>query len=213
MFFAGSDQENADYIERTHGAIGAIGLAVILSERRKLRPLRLDGGEPSIAALSAGKYKLSKPLYLVVRGTPTPATRRFLAFVASAHAQRDHAQRGHSAGKRRGGRSLMRLARTKISWRLTGFARLIALLVAASVPVIYASYTGMSSTLNARAEGFAVAVNRLVSAAPDLWQCQHYRIEVQRRQRLVAPLSTEHARVYDAADRLVVEVGACSTTR
>lgn len=84
MFFAGSDQENADYLETIPGALGGIGLAVILSEHRKLRPLRLDGIEPGTASVAAGKYRLSKPLYLVLRGTPAPAARRFLSFVGSA---------------------------------------------------------------------------------------------------------------------------------
>lgn len=84
MFFAGSDQENADYLERIPGALGGIGLSVILSERRHLRPLRLDGAEPTPAALAAGKYRLSKPLYAVVKQGASPAARRFLAFVASA---------------------------------------------------------------------------------------------------------------------------------
>ncbi|HWI15538.1 MAG TPA: substrate-binding domain-containing protein [Burkholderiales bacterium] len=84
MFFAGSDQENADYLERIPGALGGIGLSVVLSERRHLRPLRLDGAEPTAAALAAGKYRLYKPLYAVVKPGASPAARRFLAFVASA---------------------------------------------------------------------------------------------------------------------------------
>lgn len=83
MFFAGSDQENADYLERTPGALGGIGLSVVLSERRRLRPLRLDGTEPTTAAFAAGKYRLYKPLYAVVKQGGSPAARRFLAFVAS----------------------------------------------------------------------------------------------------------------------------------
>jgi len=85
MFFAGSDQENADYLEKIPGALGGIGLSVILSERRRLRPLRLDGAAPTPAALAAGKYRFYKPLYAVVKQGASPAARRFLAFVASAH--------------------------------------------------------------------------------------------------------------------------------
>ncbi|HWI15537.1 MAG TPA: ATP-binding protein [Burkholderiales bacterium] len=86
---------------------------------------------------------------------------------------------------------------------------MIAVLVALSVPVTYvvAAYTGRSATLTARAEGLALAVNRLVSASPDLWQYQHYRLEVQL-QRFVAPWSTEHARILDAGGRVIVDVGA-----
>ena len=84
MFFALSDQQNADYLERTPGALGAVSLAVILSEGRGLRPLRLDGVAPTPAALAAGEYKLSKPLYLVVGQSPSPAARRFIDFVFSS---------------------------------------------------------------------------------------------------------------------------------
>lgn len=81
MFYAASDQENADYIEKIPGALGGIGLSVILSERRHLRPLRLDGAEPTPAALAAGKYRLYKPLYIAVKQGVSPAAQRFLNFI------------------------------------------------------------------------------------------------------------------------------------
>lgn len=83
MHFAASDQENADYLERTPGALGALGLAVVIAERRQLRPLQLNGVAPSAEALAQGRYPLQKTLYLVVTPAVSPAVRRFLDFVAS----------------------------------------------------------------------------------------------------------------------------------
>lgn len=87
MYFAGSDQENADYVERVPGAVSGIALAVILSEQRRLRPLKLEGVEPTPGALARGDYRLYKSLHLVVMPTVTPAARRFLEFVATPHAK------------------------------------------------------------------------------------------------------------------------------
>jgi len=102
----------------------------------------------------------------------------------------------------------VRLARTRVSRTLTWFAGVIAVLVAFAVPGTYlvAAYSGLSGTLTARAEGLALAVNHLVTASPDMWQYQHYRLEVQL-QRYAVPWSTDYARILDAGDRVIVHVG------
>lgn len=76
-----TDQEHAEVVATTPGAIGYISLSVVLAELRALRPLDFDGVEPTPHALAAAKYPLWKPLYFVVPAQAPPRVRRFLEFV------------------------------------------------------------------------------------------------------------------------------------
>ncbi len=93
--FVVTDQEAADSLERIPGAIGPTTLAVILSERRSLRALKLDGVEPTPANAAAKLYPLYKPLYLVSGAKPSAAAERFVAFVQSAAGRKILSQNGH----------------------------------------------------------------------------------------------------------------------
>lgn len=90
-----TDQDAADDIERIHGAIGTTTLALILSERRKLRALKLDGKDPTAKHLAAGAYPYFKRLFLVA-GSPRPAAaNEFLAFVQSPAGRKVLQDTGH----------------------------------------------------------------------------------------------------------------------
>jgi phosphate transport system substrate-binding protein len=92
---AANDQENADTLESVRGAFGAITLAQSMTERRRLHLLRLDGVEPSVAELAAGRYRASTTLQMVTRRAAAPAVAGFLAFVGSPAAGRILAASGH----------------------------------------------------------------------------------------------------------------------
>jgi phosphate transport system substrate-binding protein len=93
--FAVIDQEAADKIETIPGAIGVTALSLILSEERGLRPLALDGVEPSVSNAAAGSYPLSKRFFVIVRPEPAPAVRSFVEFLRSAPAREILARTGH----------------------------------------------------------------------------------------------------------------------
>ena len=78
-----TDQENADALESIPGAIGVIGFAQLVSEKRSLQALQIDGVAPTPAALREGSYRLSVPLYLVTGARPSPRAREFIAFTRS----------------------------------------------------------------------------------------------------------------------------------
>ena len=78
-----TDQDSADAIERIPGAVGSSTLALILSERRAIKALPLQGVAPSVTALARGKYPYYKPLYLVTTQNPSELTRAFIAFLLS----------------------------------------------------------------------------------------------------------------------------------
>jgi phosphate transport system substrate-binding protein len=78
-----TDQEAADDLERLPGAIGPTTLAQILSERRALRALKIDGREPTPKNAAAGVYPYYKRLFMVTGAKRTAAAERFIAFVQS----------------------------------------------------------------------------------------------------------------------------------
>lgn len=83
-----NDQDAAGDIERIPGAIGPTTLALIVSEKRALRALKLDGKEPTAANLASGAYPYFKRLYLVTGARPTAPAGRFIAFVQSPEGRR-----------------------------------------------------------------------------------------------------------------------------
>jgi phosphate transport system substrate-binding protein len=87
MRYAATDQDAADMLEQTPGALGTSTLALLLSEKRKLNVLAINGVKPSVDTLARGRYPYLKPLYLVVRAAPSPAVQSFVAFVRSPRGQ------------------------------------------------------------------------------------------------------------------------------
>jgi len=84
MFLADTDTEAADLIERTEGSLGPTTLALLLSERRNAKILKLDGAAPSVKSLADGGYRLNKRLYLVLAPRAGAGARGFAAFIQSS---------------------------------------------------------------------------------------------------------------------------------
>ena len=78
-----SDQDAADDLERIPGAIGPSSLALILSEKRALRVLTLDGKEATTAAAATGSYPHHKRLFFVTGARRSTEVEQFIAFVQS----------------------------------------------------------------------------------------------------------------------------------
>ena len=76
-------------------AIGTSTLALMLSEKRKLKALALDGIVPSPATLASGAYPLAKELYFILPATPRPLIQRFIAFMQSRQGAAILEQTGH----------------------------------------------------------------------------------------------------------------------
>jgi phosphate transport system substrate-binding protein len=95
MILADTDTEAADLIERTEGSLGPTTLALLLSERRKAKVLRLDGVAPSAKTLADGRYRLHKRLFLVTGPRASAGARQFVAFVQSPAGRTILEQTGH----------------------------------------------------------------------------------------------------------------------
>ena len=78
-----TDHDAADALEKIPGAFGSSTLAIMVSEQRKLKPLALDGKQPSIAALARGEYPHFKSVFAVTETRTSEAVTAFIAFVKS----------------------------------------------------------------------------------------------------------------------------------
>ncbi len=83
FLFTATDQETVDTIEKTLGSFGVTSLALMLSEKRNLRALTLDGVKPSVQSSIAGDYPISKRFYFILPIKSSPQVKAFLDFVFS----------------------------------------------------------------------------------------------------------------------------------
>jgi len=83
MIVAMTDQDAADAIEEIPGAFGATTLSLVLSEKRAVRVLSLNGVVPGVRSMADRSYPYTKTFFMVTRKNPLPAVRRFVEFVRS----------------------------------------------------------------------------------------------------------------------------------
>ena len=70
------------------GSLTGAALTQLLTERRDLRVVALDGVEPSLVNFESGRYRFGKTLYLITRARSNPEVERFLSFLRSPPAKR-----------------------------------------------------------------------------------------------------------------------------
>jgi phosphate transport system substrate-binding protein len=90
-----TDQDNADALEKVSGGFGAMSLGQVLAERRGVIALTLDGAPPTVEALAAGRYPLSRTLYAVWREPPAKDAALFLSFLSAEPAHEVLTRLGH----------------------------------------------------------------------------------------------------------------------
>lgn len=95
MIIASTDQDAADTIEKTPGAIGSTTLALVRTEKRQLDIQTINGVVPSPATLANGSYPYGKTMYLARNGAGSAAINSFLDFVASPPGRQIVADSGH----------------------------------------------------------------------------------------------------------------------
>jgi len=102
MIIATSDHDAVDAIETVPGAFGVTTLSLVLSEKRALRILSLDGITPSVRAMADGSYPYSKTFSMVTKSNPSAAVRRFIDFVRSPAGAAILAKNGQQALRKEG---------------------------------------------------------------------------------------------------------------
>ena len=78
----GTDQENAEALQAMAGSIGVMSIGQLRAEALRLRPLALEGVAPTLDAVEAGRYPLSRTLHIAWAADPVPAVAPFLDFLA-----------------------------------------------------------------------------------------------------------------------------------
>ena len=78
----------AKELARTAGAIGMTTATVAEQSEGRIKPLALNGVEPSADNVRSGAYRLTRDSFLVTRAAPSPAVARFLEFVRGPEGKR-----------------------------------------------------------------------------------------------------------------------------
>jgi len=84
---AATDQDNADAAEEIEGSLIATTLTQMLTEKRDLRFLAIDGVPPTLANYENGSYPYGKSLFLVVPAEISAEAASFLSFIATPEAE------------------------------------------------------------------------------------------------------------------------------
>lgn len=100
MITAVTDQDSADAIEKIPGALGTTTLAQIISEKRALKKLSLDGVDPGLKNSTDGTYPYFKTFYLITGPNPSPLARQFITFILSPRGREILTRSGHWIGGR-----------------------------------------------------------------------------------------------------------------
>lgn len=87
MTIAITDQEAADMLQRLPGSLGTATLSTLVSEKRTLRPLALEGIAPVHLGRPNPNYRYFKPMAIVLPRQVPAQLQRFLEFLGSAEAR------------------------------------------------------------------------------------------------------------------------------
>lgn len=99
MVTATTDQDAEERIQKVPGALILTSLSEALASSGLMRALKLNGVEPSAAALAEGTYPLSLSFFLVTGKSPSPLAAKFVEFVRSETGRKILAETGHAPPK------------------------------------------------------------------------------------------------------------------
>jgi len=102
MLVPATAQDTADAIERIPGALGTTSMNLVVTEKRAIRPLKLNGIEPSAGNVANGRYPLYKPILLILGPKTSSEARDFIAFLRSPSAREILVQTGHAVSDSEG---------------------------------------------------------------------------------------------------------------
>lgn len=85
---AATDQDNATMAEQVPGSLTASTYTQVMTERRNLRLVAIDGVEPTLENYETGAYPYGKELHFIFPAQKSPAVERFIAFLRSSEGGR-----------------------------------------------------------------------------------------------------------------------------
>ena len=89
-----TQESNGAVKELVKGDPAAIGYMSLGLVGEELRSLPVDGAQPTVENVLAGRYTLARPFLLVTKGAPGPAAQKFIDFVLSSSGQSTLATEG-----------------------------------------------------------------------------------------------------------------------
>lgn len=96
VFIGITDQDAADQIERTSGSFGVTSYTLVASEKRKIKPLSVDGISPVGKNGVNDKYPYFMTFYLVyMKDRNTGAVRNFIDYIDSKEGEKILRMSGH----------------------------------------------------------------------------------------------------------------------
>lgn len=95
MIMAIMAKDSVQEIERVPGAFGTTTLALILSEKRNVEALPINGVKPTSKALGDGSYPYFKVMRVVVKGDAPAVARQFIDYLNSPEGRAVLAETGH----------------------------------------------------------------------------------------------------------------------
>jgi phosphate transport system substrate-binding protein len=95
MNTAVTDQDNLKAIEETQGGFGASSLAQVLTEKRKVNVVQINGVTPSRKTLRDGSYPFYKRFFIVTGAKRSNTVQLFIDFIKSVDGQAVLLRTGH----------------------------------------------------------------------------------------------------------------------
>lgn len=95
LLFAATDQETVDKIQKIPGSFGVTSLALIISEKRPLRALTLNGVVATPETITSGLYPMVKHFYIILPAVIEASTQDFIQFIKSSDGAAILVQNGH----------------------------------------------------------------------------------------------------------------------
>jgi len=81
MVTAITDQECAEILQKMPDSFGILTLDQLISEKRLLNALSLDGVKPTVQAIANGSYKFYKPFYIVTTDKTSEPAKKFISYL------------------------------------------------------------------------------------------------------------------------------------
>jgi phosphate transport system substrate-binding protein len=95
VMFLESDMIKA--LQTTSDSIGYLSYGACVSQSLKLNILKLDGVAPSVSAIHAGKYKMVRPLAILLKSAPAPGTTDFVNWMISKEGKAYMNRKGYAS--------------------------------------------------------------------------------------------------------------------
>lgn len=70
-------------INSTPGSISYVAMSYLIGEKKNLKTLKIDGVEPTVENIKAGKYPFWSYEYMITKGEPKDAVRGFIEYMKS----------------------------------------------------------------------------------------------------------------------------------